>query len=212
MKFMVMALGALAMFSCNKEQPAPAPTPDPDPTPAIQSFEVTVDAVEEVTEESVEEDVLIEDTMSSTIRNITGYALDGTVKSNFTQQVDMNVGYGRFIADENGNIYSVKYQYPTYEGNDTTEKTYLEACAPNGSKRWEIHLNEKMAEGEYFYVSGIFQNEMNQIILAFFCIIKIRSGSIPFHSDSHIIKLVGCGAFSCSNRKGQRCISIYGRF
>ena len=33
------------MFSCNKEQPAPAPTPDPDPTPAIQSFEVTVDAV-----------------------------------------------------------------------------------------------------------------------------------------------------------------------
>ena len=127
--------------------------------------EVAVDAVEEVTEEVVEEDVLIEDTMSSTIRNITGYALDGTVKSNFTQQVDMNVGYGRFIADENGNIYSVKYQYPTYEGNDTTEKTYLEACAPNGSKRWEIHLNEKMAEGEYFYVSGIFQNEMNQIIL-----------------------------------------------
>ena len=127
--------------------------------------EVAVDAVEEVTEEVVEEDVLIEDTMSSTIRNITGYALDGTVKSNFTQQVDVNVGYGRFMADENGNVYSVKYQYPTYEGTDTKDKIYLEASAPDGSEKWKIHLNEKMSEDDYFYVSDIFCDEKGQIIL-----------------------------------------------
>lgn len=127
--------------------------------------EVAVDAVEEVTEEVVEEDVLIEDTMSSTIRKITGYGFDGTVKSNFTQQVDMNVGYGRFMADENGNIYSVKYQYPTYEGTDTKDKIYLEASAPDGSEKWKIHLNEKMSEDDYFYVSDIFCDEKGQIIL-----------------------------------------------
>lgn len=123
--------------------------------------EVAADAVEEVTEE----DVLIEETMSSTIRKITGYGFDGTVKSNFTQQVDMNVGYGRFMADVNGNIYSVKYQYPTYEGTDTKDKIYLEASAPDGSEKWKIHLNEKMSEDDYFYVSGIFGDGKGQIIL-----------------------------------------------
>lgn len=127
--------------------------------------EVAVDAVEEVTEEVVEEDVLIEDTMPSTIRKITGYGFDGTVKSNFTQQLDMNAGYGRFMVDENGNIYSVKYQYPTYEGTDTKDKIYLEASAPDGNEKWKINLNEKMSEDEYFYVSDIFYDEKGQIIL-----------------------------------------------
>ena len=127
--------------------------------------EMTADAAEEVTEEVVEEDVLIEDTMPSTIRKITGYGFDGTVKSNFTQQLDMNAGYGRFMVDENGNIYSVKYQYPTYEGTDTKDKIYLEASAPDGNEKWKIHLNEKMSEDEYFYVSDIFYDEKGQIIL-----------------------------------------------
>ncbi|MBR3601001.1 MAG: extracellular solute-binding protein [Lachnospiraceae bacterium] len=141
-------------------------------------------AVEEVTEEVTEEDVLIEDTMSSTIRKIIGYGFDGTVKSKFTQQLDMNAGYGRFTADENGNIYSIKYQYPTYEGTDTKDKVYLEACAPDGSKKWEIYLNEKMSEGEYFYVSDIFCDEKGQIIL------DSRRGIEIYDSEGNPIKMI----------------------
>ena len=146
--------------------------------------EVAVETMEEVTEEVTEEDVLIEDTMSSTIRKIIGYGFDGTVKSKFTQQLDMNAGYGRFTADENGNIYSIKYQYPTYEGTDTKDKVYLEACAPDGSKKWEIYLNEKMSEGEYFYVSDIFCDEKGQIIL------DSRRGIEIYDSEGNPIKMI----------------------
>ena len=141
-------------------------------------------AVEEVTEEVTEEDVLIEDTMSSTIRKIIGYGFDGTVKSKFTQQLDMNAGYGRFTADENGNIYSIKYQYPTYEGTDTKDKIYLEACAPDGSKKWEIYLNEKMSEDEFFHVSDIFCDEKGQIIL------DSRRGIEIYDSEGNPIKMI----------------------
>ena len=41
----------------------------------------------------------------------------------------------------------------------------MEASAPDGSEKWKIHLNEKMSEDEYFYVSDIFCNEKDQIIL-----------------------------------------------
>ena len=41
--FLAMALGALAIVSCDEKQPVVDPTPEP--TPAIQSFEVTVGAV-----------------------------------------------------------------------------------------------------------------------------------------------------------------------
>ena len=146
--------------------------------------EVAVETMEEVTEEVTEEDVLIEDTMSSTIRKIIGYGFDGTVKSKFTQQLDMNAGYGRFTADENGNIYSIKYQYPTYEGTDTKDKIYLEVSAPDGSKKWEIYLNEKMSEGEYFYVSDIFCDEKGQIIL------DSRRGIEIYDSEGNPIKMI----------------------
>ena len=141
-------------------------------------------AVEEVTEEVTEEDVLIEDTMSSTIRKIIGYGFDGTVKSKFTQQLDKDVGYGRFTVDENGNIYSIKYQYPTYEGTDTKDKIYLEVSAPDGSRKWEIYLNEKMSEGEYFYVSDIFCDEKGQIIL------DSRRGIEIYDSEGNPIKMI----------------------
>ena len=146
--------------------------------------EVAVETMEEVTEEVTEEDVLIEDTMSSTIRKIIGYGFDGTVKSKFTQQLDMNAGYGRFTADENGNIYSIKYQYPTYEGTDTKDKIYLEACAPDGSKKWEIYLNEKMSEDEFFHVSDIFCDEKGQIIL------DSRRGIEIYDSEGNPIKMI----------------------
>jgi len=133
--------------------------------------EVAVIDTEEVMEEDIlvdetlEQDIMIEDTMSSTTRKITGYAPDGTVKSRFSQEQNMNAGYGHFTIDAEGNVYSILYQYATYVGDDTTDKIYLESCASDGTQKWKIHLNENMAEGEYFYVSGIFCNDMNQIIV-----------------------------------------------
>ena len=96
----------------------------------------------------------------------------------------MNAGYGRFTADENGNIYSIKYQYPTYEGTDTKDKIYLEACAPDGSKKWEIYLNEKMSEDEFFHVSDIFCDEKGQIIL------DSRRGIEIYDSEGNPIKMI----------------------
>ena len=111
------------------------------------------------------QDVLIEDTISSGIRKITGYAPDGTVKSQFSREQEQNTGYGTFTVDTQGNIYSIKFQYATYVGDDTTDKVYLECCGADGAVKWQIHLNENMPEGEYFYVNGISCDEKNQIIL-----------------------------------------------
>ena len=57
------------------------------------------------------------------------------------------------------------YQYATYEGDDMTDKIYLESCGADGSEKWKIRLNENLAEGEYFYVSGIYCNDQKQVIL-----------------------------------------------
>jgi len=125
------------------------------------------EAVEEdgLAEEIIEEDIMVEETMASATRKITGYAPDGTVKSRYSQEQGQNAGYGHFTVDTEGNIYSIRYQYASYVGDDNTDKIYLESCAPDGTQKWEIHLNENMSEGEYFYVSGLFCNEMNQIIV-----------------------------------------------
>lgn len=136
---------------------------------ATASMVTTEVAVEEAVEEKLTEDgEMIEETIynaPTTIRKITGFSMDGTVKSSFSKEMGINCGGGNFTADSEGNVYSVMYQYATYEGDDTTDKIYLESYASDGTENWKIHLNENVAEGEYFYASSIYCNEMNQIIL-----------------------------------------------
>lgn len=100
-----------------------------------------------------------------TRRKITGFALDGTVESQFIQEMEINAGAGAFAADAEGNIYSILYQYATYEGDDTTDKIFLTACGPDGTEKWKIHMNENMEADEYFYVSSIYCNDKNQIMV-----------------------------------------------
>ena len=130
--------------------------------------EVAVEVAEEVMDEAsvveeAEPDMVMQ--MPTTIRKITGFAIDGTVKNQFSKEMDNNSGAGTFAADSEGNIYSIIYQYATYEGDDTTDKIYLVSQGTDGSEKWKIHLNENIAEGEYFYASSIYCNDMNQIIL-----------------------------------------------
>ena len=122
---------------------------------AIVETEVTA-------EEFVEEDVY---NAPTTLRKITGFSMDGAMKNSISREMQMNEGAGRFAADSEGNIYSMMYQYATYEGDDTTDKIYLESCGADGSEKWKIHLNENLAEGEYYYVSGLYCNDQNQIIV-----------------------------------------------
>ena len=68
-------------------------------------------AVEEVITEDVE---VIEEEVygtSTTIRKITSFSMDGTVKNSITQEMPMNQGTGRFTGDSAGNIYFIMYQY-----------------------------------------------------------------------------------------------------
>ena len=136
------------------------------------SMIATQDVVEEdvLVDETIDEEGIVEEVMpevqsSIGIRKITGFAADGTIKSQFSKEQDQNTGYGNFTVDEQGNVYSIKYQYATYVGDDTTDKVYLECCGADGAPKWELHLNEKMAEGEYYYVNSIFCDEMGQLIL-----------------------------------------------
>ena len=130
--------------------------------------------VEEITpeEESYAQDIIVEDSMMeggyispTTMRKITGYSMDGAVKSSFSQEMEMNQGAGTFTVDSEGNLYSIIYQYATYENDDTTDKIYLIACGADGTEKWKIHLNENQAEGESFYVSSIYCNEEKQVIV-----------------------------------------------
>lgn len=125
---------------------------------------VAEDAVEEVVpeEEFVEE---FEETAPTTTRIITGFLADGTVKSRMERAMDNQCGAGSFTADSEGNIYSIMYQYATYEGDDTKDKVYLECYGPDGSDKWKIQLNENMAAEEYFYASTLYCDEMNQIVM-----------------------------------------------
>ena len=77
----------------------------------------------------------------------------------------MNSNAGVFSVDAQGNIYSFIYQFATYEEGDETDKIYLECNTPDGTKQWEIHLNEKVTEGDYYYVSSIYCDEKNQVIV-----------------------------------------------
>ena len=127
-------------------------------------------AVEEVVEEEgvVQEDVFIEETVEtapSSTRVITGFNPDGTVKNKIEKPLDMRNGAGNFTADAEGNIYSIMYQYATYENGDNQDKIYLESYGTDGSDKWKIQLNENVAEGEYFYVNSLFCNDMNQIVM-----------------------------------------------
>ena len=131
---------------------------------AVEAAEVETATEEMITEdeEMIEEDVY---NAPTTIRKITGFSMDGTMKNSVSKEMQTNQGAGTFTVDSEGNIYSLMYQYATYEGNDTTDKIYLESYGADGNEKWKIHLNENLAEGEYFYASSIYCNEENQIIL-----------------------------------------------
>lgn len=117
---------------------------------------------------STTEDVIIdEETYPEliTIRMITGYATDGTVVSQMEQAMGMNSGSGSFTADAAGNIYSIMYEYPSYEEGDTKDRVYLVSYGADGSELWKTQLNENVSEGEYFYVASIFCDDNNQVIV-----------------------------------------------
>ena len=135
--------------------------------PMVRAEAVEMASATLVTEDIIVEEVVEEDnyTEPTTTRKITGFSLDGSVKSQFTQEMESNWGGGTFTADSQGNIYSTLYQYATYEGDDTTDKIYLIAYSSDGIEKWRIHLNQNVAEGEYFYTSYIYCNENNQILL-----------------------------------------------
>ena len=136
----------------------------------ISSDVAEEEAVEEVVPEEgvVHEDVFVEEfveTASTSTRIITGYNADGTIKNQIEKTMDMRSGGGSFTADEEGNIYSIMYQYATYENGDNLDKIYLESYGSDGSDKWKIQLNENVAEGEYFYVSSLFCTDEKQIVV-----------------------------------------------
>ena len=117
---------------------------------------------------SVTEDVIIDEETYpelTTTRMITGYAPDGTMVSQLEQPMGMNSGGGSFTADTAGNIYSIMYEYPSYEEGDTKDRVYLVSYGADGSELWKIQLNENVSEGEYFYVASIFCDDNNQVIV-----------------------------------------------
>ena len=126
-----------------------------------------------VFEEAVTEDIMIDENFMveenygdmQTTRTITGYAPDGSVVGRVEKILDFNSGGGAFTADAEGNIYSLVYQYASYEEGDTTDKIYLEAYGKDGSELWKIHLNENQTEGDYFYVSSLLCDDNKQLIL-----------------------------------------------
>lgn len=134
-------------------------------TPQAKTETVT----EENTEVSVEsEDIMEPDTEENTVfylRKIIGYDQEGNIKSRHEEKMSGNSGGGAFTVNENGEIYSITHQYPTYENGDDTENVYLAGYAVDGTEKWKIHLNENAPEGEYFYVSSLQCNDKNQIIV-----------------------------------------------
>ena len=110
------------------------------------------------------DEVVSEETLVS-LRRITGYSVDGTIKSQFESVMDTNSGTGSFCVDDEGNIYSIIYQYATYEGDDNKDRTYLKSYAPDGTLKWELYLNENIPEGEYFYIGSVCYTENSQIIV-----------------------------------------------
>lgn len=138
-------------------------------TDVVETVSATLVTEDVIVEDDItQEDVLVEEdsyTEPAITRKITGFALDGTVKSQFMQEMEQNSGGGNFTADEQGNIYSMLYSYATYVGEDTTDKIFLVAYTPDGTEMWKIHLNENVAEGQYFYANSIYCNENNQIII-----------------------------------------------
>ena len=112
---------------------------------AVVNAEIAVEQ-EVVTEEGAEqEDVFVEETVETAqtaTRVITGFNPDGTVKNKIEKTMDMRNGAGNFTADAEGNIYSIMYQYATYENGDNQDKIYLECYGTDGSDKWKIQINE----------------------------------------------------------------------
>lgn len=149
---------------------------------SVENMETENEVPSESTETenvTMEEDILIEDSENTneimeeaypantmiTIRTITGFSADGTLKSKFQTEMDPSAGAGSFTVDDAGNIYTIRYQYASYEEQDMKDKVFLSAYTADGELTWELYLNENMAEGEYFYISSLHCNDKNQIIV-----------------------------------------------
>lgn len=153
--------------------------------------EAVVETTEDVIVEEMAEDNVV------CVRRITGFEADGTLKSQFESSMDGNCGAGGFAVDSQGSIYSIIYQYATYEGDDNKDKIYLKAYGADGTEKWNIYLNENVPEGEYFYTNGIFCNENDQIILDSFRGIEIYDNQgnpvklieKPSGSESRLFKI-----------------------
>lgn len=91
--------------------------------------------------------------------------LEGGQKELMQLQYSMNEGGGTFTVDAQGNIYTLHTIYATYEGDDTKDKIYLHAYDSKGNELWKLHLNEKTAEGEYYYTSGLFMTQSGNLLV-----------------------------------------------
>ncbi len=142
---------------------------------------VNSDGAEEIIEEAVAEEGSMEDMARAAVsvvaepaeeayvspmvtRYITSYQPDGTLIKRISMKVDENSGSGSMAFDENGNIYSIFYQYATYEGEDTTDKVYLQSYTSEGEETMKVWLNENETE-DYFYVSSLYVTKEGQLLL-----------------------------------------------
>ena len=139
----------------------------------VEQYHYTNDLPQAKMDVAVSSEVLMEEVIIDeetypemmTTRVITGYAMDGTIVSQMEQTMGINSGSGSFTADTEGNIYSVMYEYASYEEGDTQDRVYLISFGADGSELWKIHLNENVSEGEYFYVASLFCDDNNQVIV-----------------------------------------------
>lgn len=95
---------------------------------------------------------------------LTSYQMDGTILNQISAKMDTNSGSGAMTADPEGRIYNIRYQYATYEGDDVTDRVYLERYAADGTSELKIWLNEKMQE-EYYYVRSLYCTEDGWIVI-----------------------------------------------
>lgn len=98
------------------------------------------------------------------MRYLTSYQMDGTILNQISTKMDNNSGSGTMAVDSEGRIYNILYQYATYEGDDVTDKVYLERHAADGTSELKIWLNEKVQE-DYYYVIDLYCTEDGLVVI-----------------------------------------------
>lgn len=121
----------------------------------------TMSATATVTEYVTEETDYIEPTVT---RFLSIYQLDGSLINRISLKADNNSSNGSMAIDKEGNIYDILYQYATYEGEDTTDKIYLEGFDADGNEVMKTWLNEN-ATDDYFYVNSLYVTDEGWLVL-----------------------------------------------